>query len=124
MGLTIVPPMADAQGPISSTRIRRLLQDGYPERAAALLGRNHTIRGVVMHGDQRGRTIGFPTANIPLGAHLEPARGVYAVTARLPDGGTVKGCGEYRPAPDRGRQGIPAGGASVRLFAATSTAPS
>ncbi len=91
MGVTTVPPIADVEGPISSTRIRRLLQDGYPERAAALLGRNHTIRGVVMHGDQRGRTIGFPTANIPLGAHLEPARGVYAVTARLPDGGMVKG---------------------------------
>ena len=91
MGLTIVPPIADLQGPISSTRIRRLLQDGYPERAAALLGRNHTIRGMVTHGDKRGRTIGFPTANIPLGEHLEPARGVYAVTARLPGGGTVKG---------------------------------
>jgi riboflavin kinase/FMN adenylyltransferase len=91
MGLTVVPPIADAQGPISSTRIRRLLQDGYPEHAAALLGRNHTIRGVVAHGDKRGRTIGFPTANIPLGEHLEPARGVYAVTVRLPDGSTVKG---------------------------------
>ncbi len=91
MGLTVVPPVVDGQGPISSTRIRRLLQDGYPEHAAALLGRNHTIRGTVAHGDKRGRTIGFPTANIPLGAHLEPARGVYAITARLPDGGTVKG---------------------------------
>ena len=91
MGLTVVPPIADAQGPISSTRIRRLLQDGYPEHAAALLGRNHTIRGVVAHGDKRGRTIGFPTANIPLGEHLEPARGVYAVTVRLPDGSTVQG---------------------------------
>lgn len=91
MGLTIVPPVGDAQGPISSTRIRRLLQEGYPERAAVLLGRPHAIRGKVVHGDERGRTIGFPTANIQLGAHLEPARGVYAVTARLPDGSTVKG---------------------------------
>ena len=87
IGLTIVPAVADTQGPISTSRIRRLLQDGYPERAAALLGRPHTIRGEVMHGDARGRTIGFPTANIPLGRHLEPARGVYAVTA--PIGGTV-----------------------------------
>jgi riboflavin kinase/FMN adenylyltransferase len=46
---------------------------------------------VVSHGDKRGRTIGFPTANVPLGAHLEPARGVYAVSVRLPDGGTVAG---------------------------------
>ncbi len=83
MGLSIVPALTDAQGPISSSRIRRLLQDGYPERAAALLGRPYSIRGEVMHGDARGRTVGFPTANIPLGRHLEPARGVYAVTARL-----------------------------------------
>jgi riboflavin kinase/FMN adenylyltransferase len=41
---------------------------------------------VVAHGDARGRTIGFPTANIALGRHLEPARGVYAVKVRLPDG--------------------------------------
>ena len=90
MGLTIVPPVTDSEGPISSSRIRRLIQDGYPERAAALLGRPHSIRGEVMHGDKRGRTIGFPTANIPLGRHLEPQRGVYAVTTRI-DGAEVKG---------------------------------
>jgi riboflavin kinase/FMN adenylyltransferase len=71
---------------ISSSGIRRALQDGYPERAAEQLGRPWTIRGAVAHGDARGRTIGFPTANIPLGRHLEPARGVYAVTVTLPDG--------------------------------------
>ncbi len=49
------------------------------------------MRGVVTHGDARGRTIGFPTANVPLGRHLEPARGVYAVTARLPGGLEVPG---------------------------------
>jgi riboflavin kinase/FMN adenylyltransferase len=86
IGLTVLPPVADAAGPISSTRIRRLLQDGYPERASQELGRAWTIRGTVAHGDARGRSIGFPTANIALGRHLEPARGVYAVTARLPDG--------------------------------------
>jgi riboflavin kinase/FMN adenylyltransferase len=86
MGLTLVPLLADGGGPISATRIRRVLQDGYPERATADLGRPWTIRGVVAHGDARGRTIGFPTANIALGRHLEPARGVYAVTVRLPDG--------------------------------------
>ena len=86
MGLTLVPLLADAGGPISATRIRRALQDGYPERATADLGHPWTIRGEVAHGDARGRTIGFPTANIALGRHLEPARGVYAVTVRLPDG--------------------------------------
>ncbi len=86
MGLTIVPPLADSRGPISSTRIRRVLQDGYPERATADLGRPWAISGVVAHGDKRGRTIGYPTANVPLGRHLEPARGVYAVVVRLADG--------------------------------------
>ncbi|HEX3346720.1 MAG TPA: riboflavin kinase, partial [Acetobacteraceae bacterium] len=67
IGLTVVPPLADDGGPISSSRIRRLLQDGYPERAASELGRPWTIRGEVAHGDKRGRTIGFPTANVALG---------------------------------------------------------
>jgi len=91
IGLSVVPPVADEAGPISSTRIRRLLQDGYPERAVRALGRPWAIRGEVGHGDKRGRTIGFPTANIPLGRHLEPARGVYAIRAELPDGRSVPG---------------------------------
>jgi riboflavin kinase / FMN adenylyltransferase len=91
MGLTLVPLLADAGGPISATRIRRSLQDGYPERATADLGHPWTIRGEVAHGDARGRTIGFPTANIALGRHLEPARGVYAVTVRMPDGSWQRG---------------------------------
>ena len=91
IGLTVVPPLTDERGPLSSTRIRRLLQDGYPERAAAQLGRPWLIRGQVTHGDARGRTIGFPTANVPLGRHIEPARGVYAVHVHLPDGRVVHG---------------------------------
>jgi riboflavin kinase/FMN adenylyltransferase len=91
MGLTLVPPVTDAEGPLSSTRIRRVLQDGYPERATAELGRPWTIRGEVVHGDKRGRVIGFPTANVRLGRHLEPARGVYAVRMRLADGSCHKG---------------------------------
>jgi riboflavin kinase/FMN adenylyltransferase len=91
IGLSLVPALVDAQGPISSSRVRRALQDGYPERAAQLLGREWAITGVVSHGDARGRTIGFPTANIPLGGHIEPQRGVYAVTTRLADGRVLKG---------------------------------
>ena len=91
IGLTVVPPLMDSAGQISSSRIRRALQDGYPERATAKLGRPWTIRGVVAHGDARGRTIVFPTANIALGRHLEPARGVYAVTVTLPDSQTRHG---------------------------------
>jgi riboflavin kinase/FMN adenylyltransferase len=101
MGLTIVPPVTDSEGPISSSRIRRLIQDGYPERAAALLGRPHSIRGEVMHGDKRGRTIGFPTANIPLGRHLEPQRGVYAVTSRI-GGAVAKGVANVGQRPTVG----------------------
>ncbi len=86
IGLTVVPLLTDEAGQISSSRIRRALQDGYPERAAQLLGRPWSIRGVVAHGEARGRSIGFPTANIALGRHLEPARGVYAVRVALPDG--------------------------------------
>jgi riboflavin kinase/FMN adenylyltransferase len=91
IGITTAPLLSDEDGPISSTRIRRALQDGYPERATALLGRPWAILGPVTHGDKRGRTIGFPTANVPLGRHLEPARGVYAVTVRLPDGTAYPG---------------------------------
>ena len=91
IGATVVPPLTDASGQISSSRIRRALQDGYPERATEKLGRPWAIRGTVAHGDARGRTIGFPTANIALGRHLEPARGVYAVTVTLPDGRTRPG---------------------------------
>jgi riboflavin kinase/FMN adenylyltransferase len=91
IGLTVAPPLLEGGAPVSSTRIRRLLQDAYPEKAAQELGRPWAVRGPVTHGDARGRTIGYPTANVPLGRHLEPARGVYAVTARLPDGTQVPG---------------------------------
>jgi riboflavin kinase/FMN adenylyltransferase len=101
IGLTLVPAVTDAEGPITSSRIRRLLQDGYPERAILLLGRPYSIRGEVIHGDARGRTIGFPTANVPLLRHLEPCRGVYAVTARLADG-VVKGVANIGARPTVG----------------------
>jgi len=91
MGFGAIPLVADAEAPLSSTRIRRALQDGYPERATAELGRPWAIRGIVAHGDARGRTIGFPTANVALGRHLEPARGVYAVMVRMADGSVHKG---------------------------------
>ncbi len=87
-----VAPVCAADGQmISSTRIREALQTGAPETASALLTRPFTIEGVVEHGDKRGRTIDFPTANLPLGPYLRPAYGVYAVRARLADGSVVDG---------------------------------
>ncbi|MBK1707353.1 bifunctional riboflavin kinase/FAD synthetase [Halochromatium glycolicum] len=64
---------------ISSTRIRELLAGGDFEQAAHLLGRAYRICGRVAHGDRRGRTIGYPTANINLHRRVSPLRGVYAV---------------------------------------------
>lgn len=74
----------------SSTQLRARLDVGDVAGAAAILGRWHRVRGVVVHGDARGRTIGFPTAN--LGAPVQgmvPADGVYAGTLRRTDGGPV-----------------------------------
>lgn len=102
IGLTIVPPVMDDGAQISSTHIRRLLQDGYPERAARDLGRLHEIRGEVFHGDKLGRELGWPTANILLGRQLEPARGVYAVTAVLADGAVVPGVANVGRRPTLG----------------------
>lgn len=74
--------------PVSSSRIRTLLTEGDPAAAARLLGRPWEIEGRVEHGDQRGRTIGFPTANVALGEYLRPATGVYAIEARLDEPGS------------------------------------
>lgn len=64
---------------VSSTRIRQAIHDGNMAAAAELLGARWTVDGVVAHGQQRGRTIGFPTANIDMGDYVRPAYGVYAV---------------------------------------------
>ncbi|MFL5991099.1 MAG: bifunctional riboflavin kinase/FAD synthetase [Rubrobacteraceae bacterium] len=66
-------------GGISSTRIRALVSEGRVDEAAGLLGRPYVLRGEVVVGDKRGRTIGFPTANVlPDREAVVPARGVYA----------------------------------------------
>lgn len=73
--------------PISSTRIRKLLAEGAVGEAASLLGRPHQVRGKVAHGDERGRLLGFPTANVSLPEYIAlPADGVYAGWYRRPDG--------------------------------------
>jgi len=67
---------------VSSTRVREALARGDLEQARHLLGRPYCIQGRVAHGDKRGRTIGFPTANIHLHRRLSPVSGVYAVSVR------------------------------------------
>jgi riboflavin kinase/FMN adenylyltransferase len=71
---------------ISSTLIRRLLKEARPEEAARLLGRPWAVEARVEHGDARGRTMGFPTANMHLGHCLAPAFGVYAVRVNILEG--------------------------------------
>ncbi len=80
------PVVAQGAEKISSSAIRAALKAGKPEEAARLLGHWWSVDGHVAHGDQRGRTIGFPTANLKLTDIFPPAFGVYAVRAILEDG--------------------------------------
>lgn len=83
----VIEPEASADGVVySSTKIRDFLRTGQPGHAAALLGRPFEIEGEVLPGDQRGRTIGFPTANMDIGDYIRPAYGVYAVRAGVETG--------------------------------------
>jgi riboflavin kinase/FMN adenylyltransferase len=86
-----VVAVSDADGPISSSRIREALVAGNCGEATRLLTRPFAIEGVVQHGDKLGRTIGYPTANLPLGDYLRPAYGIYAVRGRLVDGRALDG---------------------------------
>jgi riboflavin kinase/FMN adenylyltransferase len=69
--------------PVSSTLIRNLITTGDLEQASRLLGRPVTLRGTVTHGDHRGRTLGFPTANLNLHHEVTPPRGVYIGRVRV-----------------------------------------
>lgn len=71
-------------GIISATRIRGLIQSGHIDEANQLLGWSWEIRGIVQHGDKRGRELGYPTANVPLGETIHPAYGVYACWVQVP----------------------------------------
>ncbi|WP_265569976.1 bifunctional riboflavin kinase/FAD synthetase [Sphingomicrobium nitratireducens] len=71
---------------VSSSRIREALQAGDPHMATRLLTRPYAIAGTVVHGDKRGRELGWPTANVELGSYLRPAYGIYAVRVNLRDG--------------------------------------
>lgn len=87
---TISPIEGEGEA-VSSTRIRQAVMGGDLAMAARLLTRPFAIRGTVIHGDKRGRTIGVPTANVELGPYVRPRYGVYAVRVRLPDGQVIPG---------------------------------
>lgn len=85
-GVTIAPLLAKTQATVSSTAIRQALSDGRPRDAAAMLGHWHRIEGPVIGGEQRGRTLGYPTANMSIDGLHPPAFGVYAVLADVLEG--------------------------------------
>ena len=78
-----IPPVSLGGAAVSSTRIREAITTRRFDDAAKLLGRSYAITGKVVHGDERGRTIGFPTANLAEVEQLLPPRGVYACRARV-----------------------------------------
>jgi len=92
--VTIAELLTAEDGAVSSTAIRTALADGRPRDAAAMLDHWHRIEGPVLHGDKRGRDLGYPTANMALeGLHV-PRLGVYAVLVDVLDGshaGTYRG---------------------------------
>ena len=88
--VTVVPEVSFQGRDVNSTRIRELLAEGDVEEAARLLGRPVCARGEVTEGDRRGRTIGFPTANLAPETEILPAPGVYFGRVRC-----VRGGGEY-----------------------------
>jgi riboflavin kinase/FMN adenylyltransferase len=80
-----IDPVRYKEFVVSSTRVRRLVSEARVDEAAALLGHSYFIDGTVVRGDQRGRAIGFPTANLCSDNELLPPHGVYATTARVGD---------------------------------------
>lgn len=76
--VTVVPEVSVEGRDVNSTRIRQLLTEGQVEEAALMLGRPFRVRGEVTVGDQRGRTLGFPTANLAPETEILPAPGVYS----------------------------------------------
>ena len=86
----VSPVLLDGQ-PVSSSRIRDALKAGDPGSATRLLTRPFAIEGVVIHGDKRGRELGWPTANVELGSYQRPAYGIYAVRVRLDANGKDEG---------------------------------
>lgn len=84
--VTAVPAVMLKGERVSSTRLRRALRDGNLQAASEMLGRSYTVMGTVVRGEQLGRKLGAPTANIMLGDEQLPPDGVYVVTATIGEG--------------------------------------
>ena len=78
-----IGPVLESGLAVSSSRIRDALKAGDCALAERLLTRPFAVRGQVIHGDKRGRSIGFPTANLDMGQYLRPRYGIYAVSGRV-----------------------------------------
>lgn len=105
-GVTVAELVTDAGGEISSTAIRTALAEGRCADARRMLGHWHRIEGPVLRGDQRGRELGYPTANMDLGDLHLPRFGVYAVLAEVLDGpraGSYRGVASLGVRPMFGR---------------------
>jgi riboflavin kinase/FMN adenylyltransferase len=102
-GVTIVAAVGDGAGAkVSSSAARDAVRAGRPEEAARILGRPFAIEGVVVKGQQLGRTLGWPTANVSLGDYVRPRLGVYATVTRLTDGRSVAGVANIGENPTTG----------------------
>lgn len=104
-GVTAVPLLKVAEENVSSTAIRQALTEGRPQDAAKMLGHWHRIEGEVIQGDQRGRDLGYPTANMSIAGLHPPKHGVYAVKVDVLDGphaGTYDGAASLGVRPTFG----------------------
>lgn len=79
----LLPPITNGATVYSSTKVRSLVSEGDVKGVVAILGRHYSLTGTVVHGQHRGRGLGFPTANLDTEEELFPAAGVYAVKARV-----------------------------------------
>ena len=102
--VTIIPEVTVGSRDVNSTRIRELLGAGKVEEASELLERPYCIRGVVVEGDRRGLSIGFPTINLAPENEILPDRGVYAGHVRFLDAGDPKRESVYRAVTNVGRR--------------------
>ncbi|MEM0923912.1 MAG: bifunctional riboflavin kinase/FAD synthetase [Pseudomonadota bacterium] len=115
-GVSIQPLLHGADGEYGSTAIRVLVEQGQCEAAAAQLGCWHSVSGPVVKGDQRGRDLGYPTANLAFGEQITPCFGVYAAEVTVHDGahkGTYPGVASIGARPTFG---INAPNFEVHLF--------